>query len=329
MRTSLRWSRAALVISAIATLSAVAAHPAIAADEGHFDRTLTVSGPVDLDLQTGSGDITVRPGNAGSVEIHAKIKANDWHFGSNSSQIEAIEKNPPIQQDGNTIRIGHVEDHDLLRHISISYEITTPKETKLHSTSGSGDEKIDGIAGPVETTSGSGGLHVHDIGSDVRANTGSGDVDVQNVHGSARISTGSGGLQATGIGGSLVASTGSGDVKLEQTAAGDVDVSTGSGEVTLDHIKGGARVRTGSGNIHAEGEPTGPWKLHTGSGDVDIKLPAGAAFEVAAMTSSGSIHSDHEITMSGNLNPHELRGKVNGGGPLIELHTSSGSIRID
>ena len=329
MRTSFRWYRATLVISAMAALTAFAAQPAVAADEGHFDRTLTVTGPVDLEVQTGSGDITVRAGNAGSVEIHAKIKANDWHFGSNSAQIDAIEKNPPIQQEGNTIRIGHVEDRELLRHISISYEIITPKETKLHSTSGSGDEKIDGIAGPVETSSGSGGLHVHDIGSDVRANTGSGDVDVQNVHGSARISTGSGGLQATGIAGSLTASTGSGDVKLEQTAAGDVDVSTGSGEVTLDHIKGGARVRTGSGNIHAEGEPTGPWKLHTGSGDVAIKLPSSAAFELDAATSSGSIHSDREIVMSGTLNPHELRGKVNGGGVLVELHTSSGSIRID
>jgi len=176
MRTSLRWYRAALVVSAMAALAAFTPRPAVAADEGHFDRTLTVSGPVDLDVQTGSGDITVRPGNAGSVEIHAKIKADNWHFGSNSAQIEAIEKNPPIQQEGNTIRIGHVEDRDLLRHVSISYEIITPKETKLHSTSGSGDEKIDGIAGPVETTSGSGGLHVHDIGSDVRANTGSGDV---------------------------------------------------------------------------------------------------------------------------------------------------------
>jgi hypothetical protein len=329
MRNSLRWYRAALVISAMAALAAFTARPAVAADEGHFDRTLTVTGAVDLDVQTGSGNITVRPGNAGSVEIHAKIHSDGWHFGSDTSQIEAIEKNPPIQQEGNTIRIGHVADHELLRHISISYEIITPKETKLHSTSGSGDEKIDGIAGPVETTSGSGSLSVHDIGSDVRANTGSGDVDVQNIHGSARISTGSGGLQATGIAGSLTASTGSGDVKLEQTAAGDVDVSTGSGEVTLDHIKGGARVRTGSGNIHAEGEPTGPWKLHTGSGDVAIKVPSSAAFELAAMTSSGSIHSDREIVMSGNVNPHELRGKVNGGGVLIELHTSSGSIRID
>jgi len=125
---------AVLLVVALTMTLAFAAQRTFAADEGHFDRTLTVTGPVDLEVQTGSGDITVRAGNAGSVEIHAKIKANDWHFGSNSAQIEAIEKNPPIQQEGNTIRIGHVEDRELLRHISISYEIITPKETQAACT---------------------------------------------------------------------------------------------------------------------------------------------------------------------------------------------------
>jgi DUF4097 and DUF4098 domain-containing protein YvlB len=312
----------------MATLAAIAPQRAFAADEGHFDRTLTVTGPVDMEVQTGSGDISVRAGSAGTVQIHAKIKAESW-LTSAASRIESIEKNPPIQQDGNKITIGRVEDHELLNHISISYEIVTPGETKLHATSGSGSERIEGITGPVETTSGSGSLRVHDIGNDVRANTGSGDVDVQNVKGSARVSSGSGGLTATGVAGSLTASTGSGSVKLEQTAAGDVDVSTGSGDVTLDHVKGSARVRTGSGSIHAEGEPTGPWKLHTGSGEVSVKLPPAAAFDLAAETSSGTIHSDREIAVSGDVNKHELRGKVNGGGVLVELHTSSGSIQID
>ena len=328
MRKSLRWYWAALVVLSMAALAAIAARPAVAAEEGHFDRTLTVTGPVDMDVQTGSGEISVRAGNAGSVEIHAKIKADSWLTNA-ASRVEAIEKNPPIQQDGNKIIIGHYDDRELLNHISISYEIVTPGETKLHATSGSGSESVNGIAGPVESSSGSGSLHLHDIGSDVRANTGSGEVEVRNVKGSVRVSSGSGGLTATGVAGSLTASTGSGDVKLEQTAAGDVDVSTGSGEVTLDHIKGAARVRTGSGSIHAEGEPTGPWKLHTGSGEVAVKLPPSAAFDLAAETSSGTIHSEREIAVSGDVGKHQLRGKVNGGGVLVELHTSSGSIRID
>jgi hypothetical protein len=329
MRMNLRWHRAALVVLSMAALGAFTARPATASEDGHFDRTLTITGPVNLDVQTGSGNITVRGGEAGRVEIHAKIHARNGFLSNQDAQIKSIEQNPPIQQSGNSIVIGRVEDHELFQHISISYEIVTPKDTKLHSTSGSGDEKIEAIAGPVEATSGSGGLRVHDIGGEVRAHTGSGDVEVNNVQGGAHVTTGSGELHATGIAGPITATTGSGSVRVEQTAAGDVDVSTGSGEVTLDHVKGGARVRTGSGGIHAEGELAGAWSMHTGSGDVSVKLPPSAAFNLEAMTSSGSIHSDREIAMSGDINRHELRGKVNGGGVLVELHTSSGSIRID
>ena len=324
------WHRATISLLAAAALSAFAAFPAAASSgEGHFDRTLTVSGPVNLEVQTGSGSIIVRSGDSSRVEIHGKIQVDHEFLGDAESRIQQIEQNPPIRQDGNTITVGRVEDLSFLNHMSISYEIVTPKETKLHATSGSGDEKIDGIAGPVETSSGSGGLRLHSIGGDVRAHTGSGDVEIDGVQGKAHVATGSGGIRAVGIGGAVTATTGSGDVRVEQTAAGDVDVSTGSGTVTLEHVKGGARVRSGSGNIHAEGEPVAPWTLHTGSGDLAVKLPSDAKFDLAAASGSGSIETAREIEVSGMNKNHELRGKVNGGGVLVELHTSSGSIRID
>src|SRR5215471_7416330 len=64
------------VALAVAMAAAIAAVPVSAAEEGHFDKTLTVSGAVDLDVQTGSGDIKVHNGGAGTVEIHAKIRAS-------------------------------------------------------------------------------------------------------------------------------------------------------------------------------------------------------------------------------------------------------------
>ena len=330
MRLNSQWRRAGLALAGAAMLALSARRPALASTEGHFDKTLTVTGPVDLEVQTGSGNITVRVGESGKVEIHGMIRADGIHLGGDDeARVKSIEDNPPIQQDGNKIVVGHMEDHLSMQHISISFEIVVPQDTKLRSKSGSGDEKIDGIAGPVDASSGSGGLKIRDIGSEVRAGTGSGEVEIENIHGNARLSSGSGGIRAIGLAGGLTATTGSGDVKLEQTAAGDVEVSTGSGEVELDHVKGAVRASTGSGNIHADGEPTGSWRLRTGSGDVVVKLPDAAAFELAAHTSSGSIESKRQIMVQGSINPHELRGKVNGGGSLVEVSTSSGSIRID
>jgi hypothetical protein len=330
MRIHSRREFRALVMAAALALEITVAQLALADSGGHFDRTLTVSGPVDLDVQTGAGNITVHPGDSGKLEIHAHIKATGDHAGADiDARIKQIEDNPPIQQEGNAIHIGHSDDHNLFKNISISYEIKTPKETHLRSKSGSGDEDIEGIAGPVDASSGSGSLKLHDIGAEIRASTGSGEIELENAQGKAHLTSGSGAVRATDIAGAVTVSTGSGEVKIEQNAAGDVEVSTGSGEVELIHVKGAVRVSTGSGSIHADGEPAGPWRLHTGSGHVSVKLPDAASFELAARTSSGSIETKREVMVSGNLNPHELRGKVGSGGVLVDLNTSSGTIRID
>ena len=314
---------------AIALFAAFSAVRASADAEGHFDRTLSVSGAVDMDVQTGSGEIVVRPGSSGKVEVHGKIRASGWHVGGDVEQrIHELETNPPIEQNGNTIRIGHVEDHERLRNISISYEVLVPAETKLHSASGSGDERVEGISGPADANSGSGSIRVSNVGGETHARTGSGDIDLDGIHGAVKASTGSGSIHATGIGGGVTASSGSGEVRLEQTAPGDVEVGTGSGSVEVKGAKGAVRVQTGSGNITAQGQPTGEWKLRTGSGDVDVAFPADAAYDLVAHSSSGSIHSDPEMTVQGTISNRELHGKVHGGGPVVELSTSSGSIHI-
>jgi hypothetical protein len=316
----------ALVLSLAATM---ASRPARASDDGHFDRTLSVTGAVDLDVQTGSGEISVRTGDSSKVEIHGRIHANHGWFGAEAEQrVHEIEANPPIEQNGNTIRVGHIENHGWKNNISISYELVVPVQTKLRSESGSGDQVIAGIAGPADASSGSGRLRLSNIGAETHARTGSGDIELNGIQGAAKVVAGSGSIRAIGIAGALTASSGSGSVKFEQTAAGDVEIGTGSGDVEIKGAKGALKVQTGSGSITAQGNPSGDWRLHTGSGDVTVELPQQAAFNLVARTSSGSIDSSREIAVQGKLSPRELQGKVGGGGPTVELSTSSGSIQI-
>jgi DUF4097 and DUF4098 domain-containing protein YvlB len=318
-------------LPALPETPALPAIPAIAApfgDDGHFDRTLTVSGAVDLDVQTGSGDIVVKTGDSSKVEIHGKIHANQGFSGDAQKYISQIEANPPIEQNGNTVRVGHIDNNDWKHNISISYELVVPAQTKLVSQSGSGDESIEGIAGPLEANSGSGSLKISNIGSEVRARTGSGEIDLASVKGGAKLSAGSGSISAKGIAGGLDASSGSGSINLEQTAPGDVEIQTGSGSVEVTGANGAVKAQTGSGGISVAGNPTGEWTLHSGSGDVAVKLPPQAAFNLVAHTGSGSIDSNREIAVQGKISPRELNGKVGGGGPTVELSTSSGTIQI-
>ena len=63
--------------------------PAASTPQGRFEKTFQVSGPVDLEVQTHSGDIIVRSGPAGSVSIRGKIYVGDhWLFGGRHAERE-------------------------------------------------------------------------------------------------------------------------------------------------------------------------------------------------------------------------------------------------
>src|SRR5258707_546274 len=108
---------------------------AFASESGGFDRTLSVSGPVDLDVRSDPGGIVVTTGSAASVRVHATIKPLYGRFdlGLAEANIRALEQNPPIEQTGNRIRIGYVNDAAVLRGISMRLEIETPRTTQVHA----------------------------------------------------------------------------------------------------------------------------------------------------------------------------------------------------
>ena len=295
-------------------LLAACALPAVAADsyQGSFQRTLQVTGPVQLEALTHSGDITVHSGAAGSVSISGKIHVSDhWLSGDRQADISEVEKNPPIRQSGNSISI----DYPNVHNISIDYDITVPADTNVHSHTGSGDQRIEGLHGNLDLESGSGDMRLSSIAGEVRLHTGSGDVEARDLSGP------------------FTAEAGSGDIRLDSKGASDVQVHTGSGNIELRGVNGTLRVEAGSGDVSVEGTQTGAWDLRTGSGNVDLRLPANAAFDLEASTSSGRVDTSRPVTMTiqGDLRHanRSVHGKVNGGGPLLTVHTGSGDVRIN
>jgi DUF4097 and DUF4098 domain-containing protein YvlB len=324
------WNRT-IIIFIFAAALAISSIPAFAAAQGDFSRTLKVSGPVNLEITTGSGNIDVRTGSSDQVQITGHIKASNWFAGNSSAEerVKRLQANPPIQQSGNDIRVGHIDDPELRRNISISYELVVPAQTQLHSNTGSGDQDIQGVSGMVEANAGSGGLKISNIGNTVRAETGSGDIELDGIKGNVRVRAGSGTIRGRQIGGGFEADSGSGHITLEQTAPGSVRADTGSGGMELHGVRGSLEAKAGSGDIRADGDPTGGWTVHTGSGDVELRLAQTASFDVNARTSSGSISIDQPVTMQGSLGRKHIQGKVRGGGVPVEVETGSGDIRIE
>lgn len=298
---------------------------------GSFDRTLKVSEPATVDVRTGSGNIQVQRGDSSSVVIHADIRSGhgDWDGGSDVEQrIREIEQNPPIEQDGNTIRIGQTHDSELYRNLSISYEIRVPAQTRLDAQTGSGNFTSSGVQLDINGRTGSGNIRVEDTGGRVELSAGSGEVELHNARNGGRLSSGSGNITAEGVAGALRASSDSGNVRVEQSGPGDVEATSGSGNIRVNGIRGALRGSTGSGDIEAGGEQRGDWNLRTGSGNVTVELPKNAGFELDAHSGSGTIQTDREISVSGTLSHHDIHGRAGAGGPLLEVRTSSGSIYL-
>jgi hypothetical protein len=245
--------------------------------QGSFDRILNVSGTVDLDVATGAGSIEIRQGSGSVVEIHGRIHASNNWFRSDRDQQDAIrniESNPPIEQSGQSIRIGRTLDRNSEQHVSISYEIVTPAQSNVRAHTGSGTLSIDGISGRVNTATGSGGITLRDIKGDLQATTGTGPIHATGLRGGVRMTTGSGEIQVEGEQtAQWELQTGSGgiDVRLPKSASFDLSAHTGSGGISVDF------PMTVSGRIdsnHVVGKAGGgqyPLSARTGSGHIRIE----------------------------------------------------------
>lgn len=304
--SSLRLSLLAAVAALFITTTAFASTP-----QGTFDRNLQVTGPVNLEVLTRSGDVTIRAGGSGSVQIHGKIYVGDhWLFGDRQADVHGIEQNPPIRQDGNSIHVDYVNAHN----VSIDYEITVPADTTIRTHSGSGDQIIEGTHGNAEVETGSGDVKMRDVAGEIRLQTGSGDVRAHHISGAVR------------------GGAGSGDIEVEEAGPGDVDLHTGSGNITVRGVQGAFHGEAGSGDITLQGTQTGAWEIRTGSGNVRITLPSNAGFNADISTSSGSLDVDApiETTVQGHIGESHkhVQGKARGGGPLLSVRTGSGDIHI-
>jgi hypothetical protein len=277
------------------------------------DRTLSIDAPVELVVQNGAGDVVIESGPAGRVRVQGTITVQRGLRRSARGAEELVrrlESDPPITVSDGRVEVGGLGADDA-RNVSIGYRIIVPSETRISSRTGSGRQQIAGIAAEVSAEADSGGIELRNIGAATSARTGSGSI------------------RADAIAGPITARAGSGSITLRQSAPGDVEVTSGSGTITLRDVSGALRARAGSGSIRVDGTPTDDWDLNTGSGSVRLTLPANLGFVLDARSGSGSVHTDHPVTVEGTQGRNQLRGEVRGGGPTIRVRTGSGSIRLE
>ncbi|HWZ98796.1 MAG TPA: DUF4097 family beta strand repeat-containing protein [Candidatus Dormibacteraeota bacterium] len=315
-----------IYLSALFTASAALAACGFGpAEQGSFDRTLTVSGPTRLELATGSGSVKINGSADGKVHIHGDVSAASF-FGNAKDELKHVLDNPPIEQRSSLIRIG--KDMGSFRNTSISYTIEVPQETELSISAASGSQEIQNVRGPVTVDSASGDVRVENVERPVQIKSASGSIHVRNLGDDARMTAASGSIEANTVKGDIRARALSGSINIKAPGA-RVEADTASGSVTVAGANNDVKANTASGGINVQGNPAGNsyWHLKTASGSVEVSVPKDAGFNLSAEAISGQIRADLPIVIE-DQGKHSLRAHVGTPGGRVEVRTASGGIRI-
>jgi DUF4097 and DUF4098 domain-containing protein YvlB len=318
-----RISLAAVCVLLLIAASGCAVGPAAT---GSFDRTLTVSGPVRIELSNAAGDVQIVGGTDGKVHVHAEIRASGFGIGSPRRRVDDIMANPPVEQRGSIIRIG--KDMRGMRNVAISYQIEVPHETEISSTLASGSQSIRQIQGPVKTATASGSLRVDHIDREVRLRSVSGSVDAFDVGDDVSASSVSGSVDVRNSKGDVHTNATSGAIRVTRPG-GRVDANTASGSVEIIGANNDVKAHAVSGRVSVQGTPgtNSYWDLRTISGSVELAVPSNANFHLTAENVSGQIRTDIPIVIE-EQSRHSLRARLGNGGNRVEIHTVSGQIDV-
>lgn len=226
---------------------------------------------------------------------------------------------------------------------------------KVEATTGGGGIELDQVGGAISVSSGGGDIYVGKAGADVMAETGGGNVRIDSAagkiiakSGGGNLRIGSGKLMTLETGGGWItvakclgwikAQTGGGNIELNEIL-GTARIETGGGSIKVGPISGGLQAETGSGPIFATfargNTPFGDSRLETSVGTITVLLPRDlavtlrASVEVARGRGIESEFGDAiPVTRSTDVGSRDAyaEGKLNGGGPLLHIHTETGTI---
>jgi DUF4097 and DUF4098 domain-containing protein YvlB len=293
---------------------------------GNFDRNYSVSGPLRLELTNASGNVDITGSADGKVHVHGDVRGSGMGFSKPQKRLDDTLANPPIEQKGDTIRIG--KEASTLRNISITYTIQVPHDTEVSATLASGSQTIRDLRGPVKVQAASGSIRVEKIDRDTQLTTMSGSVSARDVGDDVQINSASGSVNVSNTKGDVRVNAISGSIQIA-APGGRVQADTASGSVEIQGASNDLKAHAASGRVLVRGNPAANsyWELKTASGSIQLILPAAANFHLTAQAVSGEIRTDVPIMIE-EQGKHSLRARMGNGGARLDVQTVSGEIRV-
>lgn len=300
-----------LLAAGLLALVPITAHAKI---ERVVEKTFTVQPGELLRVETQGGNIRVDSTETNQVRVVAKqrIKAS-----SDAEADELLEDlTLTIEQDGQGVLAKAKYERRVWgsQPVSVDFTVTVPARYNVAVKTSGGDVKVGDLDGKVDARTSGGNVSLGKITGEVDAHTSGGNVSL--VEGTGQVTLGTSG----------------GNVRVDR-AIGETHLETSGGDIEVKSVEGRVNASTSGGNVSANihGSLKQDCVLRTSGGRVKAVVDRTAAFQLDASTSGGGVHAEGlTITIDkGGAGRSRLSGKVNGGGPVLKLHTSGGDVVIE
>ncbi len=254
----------------------------------------------------------------GSVEIYGwdqeKIDIKGTRYASTQAALDSIRIDVTPSPDG--VRIRTVRPSERRGNMGARYTIHLPRRTALDRVASSnGSVRVENIEGNARLLSSNGPVRALKLQGDLDAQTSNGPITLEEFQGAATLTTSNGPITVQGVKGHFEATTSNGPVTAQLGELADarpVKIRTSNGSISL------TLVSARSNDIVAA----------TSNGPITVKMPPTAGARLKAITSNSSVSSEFDLASGSTVSKARLEGTIGSGGPLLDLHTSNGSIRL-
>ena len=250
---------------------------------------------------------------------------------------------------------GSVEANGIDGTLEVSSGAGQLKCSRIHGdctlTTGGGDIQVGDVTGQLHCATAGGRVTVKSVRGDAVLETAGGYIEVDDAGGKVQADTAGGAIRVNSAGGAVSAATGGGSIVVGKAggivtvrnmagpvqvgAAAGVRCESGTGGIRVSNVSGPMRVSTTMGSIVATllAGPMADSFLATGNGDITVVIPSNVGVNIRAESDPADtlrrIVSDFPgvaVRMMGTEVVAE--GPVNGGGPLLRISGTGGTIFI-
>jgi DUF4097 and DUF4098 domain-containing protein YvlB len=269
----------------------------------HYSYPLKAGG--SLDVETFNGSVEVTGWDENTVDISG-TKYGPTQDAADSLRIDA-------RNTADSVSVRAIRPSGWRSNLGAKFIIRMPRTAVLNRiTSANGHIRIIEGVGPARLRTSNASIRVERLKGNVDAETSNASVELLNVEGDARVVSSNGHIRADGLRGSLDANTSNSGITARLDAGRTVRLDTSNGSVDLTLPK------TFSNDVH----------VNTSNASITLRMPFEPNARVAARTNNSSITSDFPVRAEGTFGKDRLEGTLGSGGPLIDLVTSNGGIRL-